>query len=59
MWNGRKRQSRHRCSKKTKGKPHCGNGVCYGFREAVRERYEGRKLVHLWKQEKDPEASDL
>lgn len=48
MWNSRKKQARHRCSKRTPGQPKIGRGFCYGFREAVKQRIESKQLARAW-----------
>ena len=64
MKERRYRQTRtHSCSKKTKGRPKVGHGVCHcGLRESVKERIAGKRTCKQWLdwvQDQDPDDSEV
>jgi hypothetical protein len=56
MWNSKPKKSGHDCSKRRRGRPKLGRGVCHPeWRAAVRERIEGKRLVRRLMRDPDEE----
>jgi hypothetical protein len=63
MYGKKPKQRSCKCVKRKHGQPKVTVGICHrednGYRKAVRERINGKRLERDWSREVDPEDSDL